>query len=174
MITTEVRFGDDVQKCYYAYVQPQFSYIPTDWISLAPGYRQIVKRYPTNSNHWIPEYVPIFDLVLTGRAKEWKFEHRSRVEYIISRSSSYPWLYRDRFRVFLPIHWTQYDITPFFDNEIFWREANGINEDRVAVGIKEKFTSFFTCETSYTARFLKAIPHWTQQNVFLIWFNFFL
>lgn len=171
LVSTEARIGDNVSKPYYCYVQPQLSYAPADWIVIAPGYRQVVKRYPSNSIHWIPEYIPMLDLTLKGDAKGWKIEDRNRLEYIITESSSYPWLYRNRLRVYLPLHWTRLDITPFVDNEIFLRQAEGLHEDRLEVGLRETYASGIFTETSYMARFQKGARGWIYQNVFVLAFS---
>lgn len=169
MLTTEVRFGDDVSKFYYCYLEPQLLYAPADWVSLAPGYRQVAKRHPTNSSHWIPEYVPMFDLVFNANANGWRFEDRNRFEYIITEDSPYPWLYRNRFRIFFPSQVCFLNMAPFVDDEIFWRQARGINENRGSLGFRQTYSSHVSTETVYTARFLKRDSKWTYQNVFLLW-----
>lgn len=163
---TEVRWGDNVSKAYYAYIQEQLIYTPAKWVSILPGYRQAVRRVPSDSSHWILEYVPIADLIFTAKPSDWEIRQRNRFEYILSKQSKFSWLYRNRLRFYIPRKWTSIQIRPFFDEEFFWRQGEGINEARVSVGLQETYTSHIGSEIFYMARFQKSEPHWVYQNVF--------
>jgi hypothetical protein len=156
-VTAEVRFGDDVSKFYYTYIQPQIVYAPKQWFFLAPGYRQGLRRHPLTSSKWVLESVPMTDLVFLGQVGEWEIQDRNRVEYVISSAVPFPWLYRNRLRFLMPPFHAGINWRPFFDGEFFWKQANGISEARNSV--------HFATELFYMARFLKQTQGWTYQNV---------
>jgi len=164
--TLNARWGNQISQLFYGYIQPQIVYSPQKWVAIAPGYRQAARRTPLTSSHWIPEYIPLADITFYAKPGKWEIHNRNRVEYTISEITDFPWLFRTRLRFYLPVHWTSLKIRPFFDNEIFWRQAAGINEDRLSAGFKMIFSDNWGSDIYYMARFHAAEPHWVYQNVF--------
>ena len=51
----EWRFGDDASKFFYVNLQAQAKFRIWSWLTTTPGYRQVLRRTPVNSNHWDTE-----------------------------------------------------------------------------------------------------------------------
>jgi len=160
----EMRWGDNGSKLYFNYLQGQMVYRPAWWMFVAPGYRQVVRRLPTNSNHWAFQYVLLVDVAfVVWKYNGWEVRDRNRVEYIIVQTENNPWQYRNRLRLLAPElgGWC----IPYVENEIFWRQTRGINQDRVSGGMIVQFSEHVGSEVSYILRFQKRAEDWVHQNV---------
>lgn len=165
-LTGEARFGDNVSKFYYTYLQALFAFSPRKWISIAPGYRQIYKRYPLSTTHFDLEYSPMIDLTFKTTLKKWGFSNRNRLQFLVFKSDPSHWVYRNRIRFTSPWSFTSFNATPYIENEFFYRQAKGINQDRLSIGFQEKFTSHVSMDFFYIARFLKRDSGWVYNNIF--------
>jgi hypothetical protein len=162
----EMRWGDNASKLFYNYLQGQIVYRPAWWMFIAPGYRQGLRRFPLSSNHWEFEYAPIVDVAFILLQKAgWEVRDRNRVEYILFDSDPNHWLYRNRLRVITPWTFTGWNLNPYIENEVFWRQARGVNQDRVSTGFMMQFSEHVGGETSYILRLQKQETGWVHQNV---------
>lgn len=163
----EGRWGDDASKLYHTILQAEVIYKPVKWLSIAPGYRQSLRRFPLNSNHWKPEYSPITDVICAARASGWEFVDRNRVQYIIFQSDPSHWLYRNRIRIIPPWNFSNHCINPFVDNEFFFRQDFGFNEDRLCGGFLIWIRGNLSGQLYYMARFQKNLnpTQWVHQNI---------
>lgn len=161
----EWRFGDNASKFFYVNLQAQAKFKICSWLTTTPGYRQVLRRVPVNSNHWDTEYSPMWDATATYRFREWQLQDRNRVQYRIIQSNPYPWVYRNRLRLVAPPFLEDPKLALYADNEIFWQQADGIDDDRATVGLMTLWTSCFGGELFYMARFVKAVPSWKHYNI---------
>jgi hypothetical protein len=160
----EMRWGDNGSKLYFNYLQGQIVYRPAWWMFVAPGYRQTLRRLPLNSNHWVFEYVPIVDVAFVLLRKNgWEVRDRSRVEYILVQTQNNPWQYRNRLRVLAPEMWGW--CTPYVEDEVFWRQTRGVDQNRTSAGFVVQFSEHVGSEMSYILRFQKRAEGWVHQNV---------
>lgn len=166
-VMQENRIGDHASKPYHIFLQAQGIYRPAPWIGLAPGYRQSWRRFPLDSSRWRPEYSPMFDVMLRWHLGEWEFSDRNRVQYIIFQSDPAHWLYRNRFRIVTPWHFTRFCFTPFIDNEWFFQERYGFDQDRLSAGLMTWIYKNLSGQIYYMRRFEKtgADLHWIHQNI---------
>ena len=168
----ETRWGNDASTLYYWYLQPQLFYQPAEWISIEPGYRQGFSKHLISDN-WVLEYAPLLDVVLMKTVAEWSFSDRSRWQYSQVGSVPWHWLYRNRFRIVSPPIVRSPLIWLFTDNEIFWREKRGINQDRLSFGTMILLNETVGGELFYMDRFWKRAPGWIYQTVFNVRLDLF-
>jgi len=108
----------------------------------------------------------LLDVVLMKTFSEWSFSDRSRWQYIQVGPVPWHWLYRNRFRIIAPPVARSPMIVIFTDNEIFWREKRGINQDRLSFGTMIGLNETVGGELFYMARFWKRAQGWIYQTVF--------
>jgi len=166
VLVEECRMGDNASKFYYTYLQANLSYAPVTWFSIAPGYRQIYKRSPLSSNHFRPEYNPLIDIYFQTPIGSWNFLNRNRIQYLIFGSNPSHWLYRNLVRFASPWKFTSFEARPYIEDEVFWRQSHGINENRTVIGVAETLAEYATIDLFYIARFLKNSSGWAYNNVF--------
>ena len=142
-------------------------YVPTKWIAIAPGYRQAAIRFPLDSTHWEPEYSPLLDISFKWEAREWLFANRNRAQYIIFGPNPNRWLYRNRFRIMTPWHFTKFRFTPYIDNEWFFLQDFGFNQDRLVAGLMMILRGNLSGQLAYMRRYQKLVDQWIHQK-FLI------
>lgn len=172
LVLQETRFGDDVSEFYYAFVQALVSYSVYPWLSIAPGYRQIYKRSPLSSSHFRPEYSPMMDVSFKTHIKDFELVNRNRVQYLIFHSNHYPWVYRNLTRLKSPWKWTRFAITPYVEDELFFREGVGFQENRATIGFLKKFSNSVSLDLFYIARLIKVSNDWNYNNVIGVKLNF--
>lgn len=165
LIMQENRIGDDASKLFHIFLHAQGIYKPTQWLGIAPGYRQSWRRFPLNSNHWLPEYSPLIDVTFVMRPGDWQFVDRNRVQYRVIDSDPSHWLYRNRFRIIPPWSFTRFCLNPFIDNEILFHQRFGFDEDRLCGGFLLWIYENLSGQLYYMCRFLKKEPHWIHTNV---------
>lgn len=164
----EGRFGDNASKLYHTLMQVEGLYTPIPGITMGLGYRQSLRRYPLQSNHWKPEYSPLADVFIRTYLSDWELHDRNRVQYVIFQPLPRSrWLYRNRFRIVPPWNFTKYKINPFIDNEVFFFEQRGFNQDRLCCGLLMQFTNSCGGQIYYMARFEKREnpTYWVHQNI---------
>lgn len=166
LLTEETRFGDNITKFYYTYLQANFSYIANQWVTLSPGYRQVYKRSPLSSTQWRPEYSPMIDIYFNWKKNNWKFSDRSRIQYLIFESNPDHWVYRNQLRITTPWKVTSFEANPYIEEEVFFRQNQGFVENRVTFGFSEQMTKHVVMDFFYIARYLKNSPSWVYNNIF--------
>lgn len=167
-LMSECRFGDNASKLFYTFLQVQGIYKPASWVAIAAGYRQGIRRFPFTGNQWKFEYSPLVDVTFVAKTHGWEFVNRNRCQYIIFQSDPSHWQYRNRFRIITPWSFSKFRITPFVDNEWFFMERHGYNQDRLCGGLMMLLRGNLSGQLYYMARFLKEdLPktHWVHQNV---------
>lgn len=162
-IDTEYRFGDDASKLYFAYIQGFIEYEPSSFCLVAPGYRQEWIRSSTHS--WRKTYNPLVDTTFIFRRSYFFITDRNRVQYQFLKEETNRWIYRNRFRITFTTEVKGIGIDPFIDNEIFFVEKRGINQNRASIGCLFIFNELFQSRIFYLLRHLKREGHWTHQNV---------
>jgi hypothetical protein len=163
--STAFRWGDNASRLFYEYYQPQITFTKNK-VVIAPGYRQL---FQNTTGKWIAYYMPMIDLFLSFPLS-WEIEDRNRVFYQIPGHGSSVWIYRNRIRIYSPIFCK---IKLFAEEEAFFQEGSGFNENRLGGGIFAAFTKVINAHFFYTYHNLKQ-KSWTYQNLlrFELSFNF--
>lgn len=162
-LANEWRFGDNVSKFHFVYLQGILGTKLTEKIDMGTGYRQI---WRLDRKNWRNTYEPLVEFIFH---KERKFQFRNRLSYLINERAVNLWQYRGRVRL-NAIDWTY---NPFVSNEVFVRSREGFMENRSIVGVEVPFTSKGVTDLYFMLRFLKRDRVWTHQYIFGAWFSFF-
>ena len=172
-VVSELRWGSNASQFYHAILHGQLYYAPAPWIVLGPGYEQVWTKETTLIS-WEKEFIPLFDAIFRARFHTWEIQDRSRLEYVIIDSNPFHWLYRNRFRIIAPPMRQNPKVAFFTDNEFFWFEAHGVNEDRLSAGLMIQWQDNWGAESFYMARFLKQLDGWSYNTVaaFSLLFSF--
>lgn len=166
----ETRFGDDVSKFYFSYLQLNTAFKIRNWLSFEPGYRQTLRRSPFSSSTFRFEYDPLVDVVLKYRSCLWQFVQRSRVQLLVLGSNQ-NWLYRALFRVRRQIECV--NLSFYLENEFFFREFSNYHQNRTTFGLSKIVYDFMSLDCFYIARLLKNNNHhWVYNNIFGFNLNF--
>lgn len=161
----EARWGDSASFLYDIHLQIQIIYTPFSWARFSPGYRQVWKR--TNVTAWTPVYIPFFDFTWGVKGGGFEIKDRSRIEYTIHDSGVLPWMYSNRFRIVSPplFQGKRGRLALFVENHFFWRQGQGVNEDRVSSGLLALLQDNVGGQFFYTERFLKREMDWIHNHV---------
>lgn len=160
----EFRFGDNASELYQYFIHTQMIYRPLPFLSIGPGYRQIWQKILTTGK-WQTGESPLLDLAFVYRFKGWELRDRNRVQYVIFPHNPSHWWYRNRMRFVTPSFFETRNIAFFLDNEFFWRQTLGVNEDRLSAGFMFEMLKHLAGELFYMARFLKVDPHWNYMTI---------
>jgi hypothetical protein len=161
------RWGDDASQLYFTYAQGQIVYTK-NWFEVAPGYRQ---EYHISANQWEPVYAPLCDIFFTLIGK-WEIEDRNRIIYHMPKNAEKHWSYRNRIRLLSPAIPSFFSIKLFLDNEFFFREKVGFNQNRLSIGVLGTPLSFLNVRVNYMYRSLKSSEVWIHHNVAVAHFHF--
>lgn len=170
---TEFRYGRDSSKLYYKHYQGELCFIRSPHTLITPSYRHIYRR---QKGAWETEYNPMIDITFQTKTKSrWFISNRCRTVYRILEKQSGKhnrWLYRNRLEFLTPLRLTRRGIGPYFSDEFFWEETQGINQNRLIFGLRIPYHERTQLDLYYMLRSLKnADKHWINQNVFGIHFS---
>lgn len=172
----EFRFTEDSSKLYYQHNQISFPFLASKHFELEPIYRQTFVRRKNQPDNWQPHYVPMLDLTLKVVSKGgWKIRDRNRVMYVIqSGPAKSHWVYRNMFFVMTPFYYYFKAIVPIAFDEVFFREYEGLSQNRIAGGVQIAMIGSLKGNFVYMYRSLKKDTGWVHQNVLFgaIRFNF--
>lgn len=137
----EFRFGDDASEFYYQHTHLEIPIEVTDWLEIAPAYRQVWELFTKSEDEageedWFAEYQPNFNVTLKHKLEGWKMSSRSRFElryFDIDKEDTFR--YRNKFTLKSPWKWTAWEINPFIADEIFINEVDGFNKNRLQMGV---------------------------------------
>ena len=171
-ISSEFRYRQTATKLYYKHYQGRLTFIRSPNFLITPGYRQLYLR---QVNHWIKEYHPMLDLTLQVQGQNsWAISNRSRIVYRIFEKRPGLWRFRNRLEVICPIQLTEYGIKPYFADEFFWDESHGINQNRLAIGLKIPYHERTQLDLFYMLQALKnSLNSWKQQKIIGIYFSLY-
>jgi hypothetical protein len=166
----EWRFGDDISKLYFFYVQGVLGTEVNRWLNVGPGYRQI---WEIRASQWRLTYEPFGEALIKMEKGSFEFQFRNRVSYIMREKETDFWLYRGRLRWVAACNLKGRTYRPYFSNEIFLHSQNGFSQDRIAGGILVPLVGSLLGDFYYMIRFQKSHEHWTHQHIFGTWFNLY-
>lgn len=169
-LAAEFRWGDDSSKLYVKYGEILFIYRPLKWLEIVPGYRHLYVRFLRDDFKWKLIYSPLFDLLFYFPVAPWGLSDRSRVQYLIIEGRDNRWVYRNRIHLTFP--YSDYYVNPFIDNEFFWTEGRGFDQNRLRSGLEVNFSEHVKGRLFYMLRYLKVSDGWNYQNVLVTQLNF--
>lgn len=152
-IEGEWRFGDDASEFYYQHadVGLNFKKLFVPWFNFGVFYRQVWEyKHSSDDNYWFDEYRPHFDPEVSFKVDGWSIKDRFRVElrYFDEDISGKDDVVRLRNKLTIkpPAKWTEWAITPYVADEIFWEEhEDGIYRNRLYLGLE--ISKLFNLET---------------------------
>lgn len=133
-LEAELRWAGRVSELYEWYLQSGVLINLKNWIVIGPAYRHVIKNKDDFTSEKITIYTPILDLFLLRDYGGWKFENRSRIQYLIPEKVGSVMLYRNRLQVITPWKWGKMEFNPYFSEEAFFYEYRGFSENRVLFG----------------------------------------
>ena len=163
----EFRFTEHSSKLYYTHNQISIKYIASKHFELEPIYRQTFVRKKNAPNSWQPHYDPMLDVTLkTVTKSKWAVSDRNRVEYVMkSGPDKSLWTYRNMIKIVAPFSVYVPGLNPVIFDEVFWKEQNGIAQNRLAGGAQIKLIGTAMGSCVYMFRSLKKSTGWVNQNV---------
>jgi hypothetical protein len=168
---TEFRYGRDGSKLYYKHYQGEITFIRSPHTLITPGYRQVYHR---RHGDWVKEYQPRCAITFQVQTKsKWLISDRNLILYRIQEGHN-RWVYRNRLEFLTPIRITRKGMGPFFSNEFFWAETQGINQNRLIFGLRIPYHQRTQLDLYYMLRSLKNHnKDWIQQNILGLHFALF-
>lgn len=169
-VNNELRFGDQISKLYFIYIQGIGNIKTNDWSELGAGYRQIWNLQETK---WRLIYEPLAEVIFHKKRKNLELQMRNRFSYLFREAESDISQYRGRIRI---MHsWTAKDklFQSHLSNEIFIQSQYGFNQDRLVAGIIIPFLDQLNGDFYYMIRFLRTETEFTHQHILGAWFNFY-
>lgn len=160
-LTNEWRFGDDVSKWFFTYLEGILKLQCTDRIDLGPGYRQIWRLQQDKRRL---SFEPMLNVIFHHKEV---FQLRNRLSYIINEKDRNIWQYRFRVRLRAD-YWTY---NPFFSNEIFIRSYDGFYKNRTQVGLNIPLWNRASSDLYYMLQFREDAKIWTHQHIFGCWLH---
>jgi len=161
-ISNEWRFGDDMSKLYFFYLQGITSIEMNQWISLSPGYRQI---WHLQQTQWRLAFEPLIDLTFKKKRGNFTFNLRNRFSYLFREQNVDFFQYRARAELMSSFKIIDHLFKPYFANEVFLDSHYGFTQDRLSLGL---ITTLYKCLSGdfyYMFRFLKLNTDWTHQHI---------
>ena len=170
---TEFRYGSKGHKIFYKHYQAGLSFTRSPYFLITPIYRMACHR--TNKK-WKTLHEPILDITMQiNHQSGWLISNRNRIQYgMYTKKEPSPqrWLYRNRLEILTPIRLMSKGIAPFISNEIFWRKAQGLDQNRLIVGLRIPYHTRTQLDLYYMKCSFKLPPKkWTHQNVLGLHFS---
>lgn len=166
LIFIEGRWRDDASWLNRKVIEGEVIYPFNKWFEVAPGYRNdwdtsiaLPHKYSSFHNPFIDFY---FNLTKGGE----RIRNRLRPEYVIREREKNFWLVRNRLTwFFAPIQPKKMNLTPYLQHEIFWRELDGIFENRVYAGANIPLKGHFHLGLFFLHRLKREEIGWEQSEV---------
>ncbi len=125
-------YSDDAREVTEHYFQPRLIWSASPWLDLAGGCRFIFKRTATG---WAGEDRPLGEATLKTDLEGWKLKNRLQIAYRSRSVGNDLWLLRNKGTVTLPWKLTDWGISPYVADEIFFeQEQSGLYRNRVYAG----------------------------------------
>jgi hypothetical protein len=162
----EERWRDAASELYFWFWQFSVFLKFNKWIHIGPGYRQMRIADPLHRGNFNTIYNPLLSFTTHMEKDKWKFLDRNRFEILSFSRRKDIYVYRNRFTVITPWELTQARFNPQIEEEFFWIESRGIEQNRFSVGAKINFSENVSGIIYYMLRHLKlANDDWIKQNV---------
>ncbi|MBI1882597.1 MAG: DUF2490 domain-containing protein [Chlamydiae bacterium] len=164
----EFRFGDNVSEFYYQHTQLEIAYKITDWLELAPAYRQVWELFTSTKEEdddWFTEYRPMLNATLKHKWEGWDISDRNRLEFREFEVKDDAIRYRNKLTLKSPWKWTHLGINPFIADEVFFQEDAGFNRNRLQVGVGMKIIEHLEGELYYLWQTSEKGDEWIDFHV---------
>ncbi len=79
---------------------------------------------------------------------------------------------RNRLRLVTPWKWTGLCMSLYIDEEFFFLRDQGIDQNRLSIGVMTPYSKYFQIRVFYMLRNLKIAGEWSHQNVLGLEFSF--
>ncbi len=160
-IHLENRWRNHATQLYFHFTQSHLIYHVNEHLTIAPGFRQVKRRLVSK---WIFVEQPMFDIAHFYSWKGWNVIDRHRFQYNYPLESTLPEriFYRNLIRITTPWKWTRYEVTPYFQDEIFWKIGGAIVQNRIRIGLEFRLPACLTGRIFYLFR---RIPRQYQSAV---------
>ena len=160
----EVRWGDNAHEFFYQHYDVGAFYGLNKYWNIGAGYRHVLSK---TKGEFKIENEPYMTATLSGEAKGFKFEDRSRLEYQHFDYQTDSWRYRNKFTLKLPWKFTKMAIQPFLSEEALVRFGviNEFNQNRFSSGLAMNLTKNIKAEIYYMLVSSKSRDNWIDSNV---------
>lgn len=147
-------------------IEAEVVYPFNKWFAVAPGYRNDWITFVTLPHVYNQFHIPYVDFYLHLTKGKERIKNRLRPEYVIQEKGRNFWLIRDRITWFLPpIQPKKMNLTPYLQEEVFWRDLDGIFENRIYVGATLPLKGHFKGGIFFLHRVLRGELGWEHDKV---------
>lgn len=163
-LSAEERWGGGASTHYLHYLQAHYAMQCTDWLEIAPGYRQTF-FLDLMHRRWRSIYEPLLIVRLSRSWGKGEVACRHQVQYRIFDHRAPLWLYRLRPELFLPVKFGKIGMRPYIFDEMFFLEESGFTENRAAGALQIPMNTTLSGAIEYIYRSLKAVDRWNHQSI---------
>ena len=168
---TEFRYGSKGRKIFYKHYQAGLTFTRSPHLLITPMYRQTCHRI---EKKWKRLHEPLLDITLNAHSQSgWLISDRNRIQYgMHPQKQTQRFLYCNRLEILTPLRLMSSGIAPFISNEIFWKKTEGLNQNRLILGVRIPYHSRTQLDLYYMKHSLK-LPSkkWIHQNVLGVHFS---
>ncbi len=163
---SEYRFAKGASRLESKIIHGVFLYGLFSNCQIGPGYRH---RYDYDEKGRVSEiHAPIMEAFITWSGDTADILVRPRLEYRIRRHLKNEWQYRQYMEASLTFLELKGEIIPFIAEEFFWREGQGIRENRIRFGLPLCLNEAFTLTPAFMFRTRRAEDRrWLRSNIIL-------
>jgi len=170
----ELHYNKKGSAFHYKHYQGGFCFSPSPHISIMPSYRYTLQGEKGSRN---TERCPLLDVTLHTQVEAW-WQLSNRCRLLRHRSPSKQreqrkeWLYSNRLKLLSCLSHSGTSL--YCSEEFFWERAQGLNENRLIVGVNIPYHTYVRLDLYYMLRSLRTLgKHWENQNVYGIHFSLY-
>jgi len=157
-IEGDFRFNDDASEHYRTALGLELNYEVFDWLEPGVGFTQIFKK---KSDEWKKEDRLYLQVAVKWELGDWDFKNRARITNRDKQGKSSKLRFRDKLTIKSPWKWTELEIQPYAEEEIFIQEQDHFYKNRVYGGLELELSDHIDLEIYYLWELEKDDDSWS-------------
>ena len=155
---------DGLKDFFFGYVDASLGVKLSQKWSFEGGYRH---AYLELSSGWRQEYRPMLNLAYRGKAGNWDFRNRHRLEFRFFEGDANDHIrYRNESVWTAPYSVSKYNLTPYISEEFFYEFTdNDFNVNWLTIGVSKKFSKHKKWKLGYRIQSQKFNDDWSTRHV---------
>jgi hypothetical protein len=158
-MTAKFRHNEDTEH-FYTSTDMELVYKLSDRLSLGTAYRKI---YSLSGDVWVTEDRIHLQGALSWPWSGWKLKNRGRLEYRMKEGSDNRIRFRNRLSFKSPWKFGRFKTNPYFAEEFFINENDGLNANRLYGGAVLKLSDNISFDIYYIFEIDKVDDEWDRQ-----------
>ena len=159
----EEYFGDDMTDFYHWHVQPGAAVKLAPWLEAGVNYQYLEEK---KSGEWMTENRPAAFGTLIRKIAGFDFFDRNQIEYRSREDQDDTWRYRNKLKVVAPLKFTQFEIQPYADEEIYVDlDDKEFNQNRVSAGLTSRPVKNLKADIYYMKKMDRKSGDWLETNI---------